>query len=495
MAYPIYFFRVNILIAPEFLSTVLPGTNRDQLLYQLRNKTVWVDGVPRPLRHGDCFTLSGEEALRVRRLYVDQGNQSPFVLEMFEIPNVENLALTQNDSELTLTWTGNSSFFTIVEVIDNDGQTTRTQLNKGVNTFTFVGSVGRNTMRLKFGDGQGNVSREFAVVSAVVDPPESETETQLDGQVFGITQDYNENEFLEDSLYELTETEESFVQTFLAKFTKPFLKYDSYGLALNPQNGLIYIFARKEVEINDNGDTATNIVLETLNISTGVITTINGDITSDVAQIFSMTYYDGHFIASATNNETGVLVTVSLTGSVSQLAITPRNIYGLIVESGVLYGAVPDGTTAYLSTFNPDTGAGTGGPINIDFTNFPDKTIADHWRNISGLGFDDGFFIALMVLDETPPAKVRFDLNGLVSEVTNLPVEMSNLVITPTKTIAVVETDNDDYTVGQIYRIDVLPEEEILMLNCIESDDSATLACNPYDGWIYRFCLRVYGDD
>jgi hypothetical protein len=494
MAYPIYFFKVNILTAPELLSSVLPGTNREQLLYQLLNKTVWVDGVPRPLKHGDTFTLFGSEALRVRKLYVDQGNQFPFVLEMFDIPNVENLELTQDESELTLTWTGNESFYVIVETTIDDGSTIRTQLNKGIDTFTFKGAVGRNVIRLKFSDGQGNVSREYATVSAVVEAPEPEDTRQLAGQIFAITQDYNDSGVIKDSLYKLEEEEEAYTPEFLARFTYPYTNYTSHAIALNPNNDLVYVFGQKQVE-QENGDTVTTFVFESLNISTGEITTINGDVECDLSQIYSMTYHDDHFIVSATSGESSVLATISLEGTVSTLSVVARNIYGLIMGSGVLYGAMADGATAYLTMFDPETGTETGVPINIDFTNFPDSSIANYWRNISGLGFTGGLFVATMILDEFQPAIIKFDLEGLVSQIAILPIEMSNLVVMPDQIIAITERLDDTFAQGTVCRIDELPVEQLLMLSRIENDQAATLACNTYDGWVYRFCLREYGDD
>lgn len=240
MSHPIYYFKVNILTAPEMVSSVLPGTNREQLLYQLRNKTVLVSGVPRPLRHGDCFTLSGSEAIRVKNLYVNQGSQSPFVLEMFDIPNVENLALVQEESELTLTWTGNDSFYVVVEVTADDGGRITTQLNKGVNTFKFNGKIGRNVIRLKFTDGQGNVSREYATVSAVVTTQTGER--FLVGEIFAATPNYDNDELLKNSLYRLVETDESYTPEFLTQINSS-ENDESATLACNTYNGWIYRFS------------------------------------------------------------------------------------------------------------------------------------------------------------------------------------------------------------------------------------------------------------
>jgi hypothetical protein len=43
----------------------------DNIIRQLENATIWVEGVDRPLKHGDTFTLTGDLAIRAKSLYSD----------------------------------------------------------------------------------------------------------------------------------------------------------------------------------------------------------------------------------------------------------------------------------------------------------------------------------------------------------------------------------------------------------------------------------------
>lgn len=53
---PNIFFRVNTLDNPSYLSNPKPDGDFNNLIEHLKNATVWIEGIDRPLKHGDSFT-------------------------------------------------------------------------------------------------------------------------------------------------------------------------------------------------------------------------------------------------------------------------------------------------------------------------------------------------------------------------------------------------------------------------------------------------------
>jgi len=75
---PTITFRVNMINYEEIFSYLQPGS-LETIIYQLRNAVVWIEFVGRPLKHGDEFTLCGEQALKVKNNYI---GQTPRILEI-----------------------------------------------------------------------------------------------------------------------------------------------------------------------------------------------------------------------------------------------------------------------------------------------------------------------------------------------------------------------------------------------------------------------------
>ena len=60
-------FRVKTYDPVKLSSTLIPDQNRDNIIRQLENQTVWAPYWPYGLKHGDEFTLYGDQALRLKR--------------------------------------------------------------------------------------------------------------------------------------------------------------------------------------------------------------------------------------------------------------------------------------------------------------------------------------------------------------------------------------------------------------------------------------------
>lgn len=161
MLNPIYYFKVNLL-KPEVIFANYPDSNLDNIKNQLINSTIWVEGVPYPLKHGDVFKLSGMQALKVKELYIDS-NQTP-ILEIVDIPNVENLTIGFTGEQVGLEWSSNNNFYTQIDIRFDEGNWSFAQkIEKGVDTILLapLTETAILQVRLKFVDDQGNSSRSY----------------------------------------------------------------------------------------------------------------------------------------------------------------------------------------------------------------------------------------------------------------------------------------------------------------------------------------------
>ena len=161
MLNPIYYFKVNLL-KPEVIFANYPDSNLDNIKNQLINSTIWVEGVPYPLKHGDVFKLSGMQALKVKELYIDS-NQTP-ILEIVDIPNVENLTIGFTGEQVGLEWSSNNNFYTQIDIRFDEGNWSFAQkIEKGVGVTLFapLTETAILQVRLKFVDDQGNSSRSY----------------------------------------------------------------------------------------------------------------------------------------------------------------------------------------------------------------------------------------------------------------------------------------------------------------------------------------------
>jgi hypothetical protein len=79
--YPSITFRVNNL---NYGLDSIPADARDNIIFQRENATIWIQGIDRPLKHGDVFTVDGMKANYIKDRYIDNNNYLPVILEIVE---------------------------------------------------------------------------------------------------------------------------------------------------------------------------------------------------------------------------------------------------------------------------------------------------------------------------------------------------------------------------------------------------------------------------
>lgn len=67
--YPEVVFRVKTYDPLQFVGQNFPDSNINNILLNLQNQTVWIENWPYALKHGDIFTLYGEQALQTLNAY------------------------------------------------------------------------------------------------------------------------------------------------------------------------------------------------------------------------------------------------------------------------------------------------------------------------------------------------------------------------------------------------------------------------------------------
>jgi hypothetical protein len=79
--YPEVIFRVKTYDPLQFVGQNFPDSNVNNIIRNLENQTVWIENWPYELKHGDEFTLYGEQALQTLNAY-SQINPGGTQLEM-----------------------------------------------------------------------------------------------------------------------------------------------------------------------------------------------------------------------------------------------------------------------------------------------------------------------------------------------------------------------------------------------------------------------------
>lgn len=80
-------FRVNTIDYAELYSNMLPDSNFENIIKQLKEKTVCVPYVSTPLKHGDEFFLTGVQAEKIKNIYI---GKKPKLLEIVKIESLNN---------------------------------------------------------------------------------------------------------------------------------------------------------------------------------------------------------------------------------------------------------------------------------------------------------------------------------------------------------------------------------------------------------------------
>jgi len=145
---------------------MLPDENAENIIEQMQNAAVFVEGVPGPLKFGDTFTLFGAVAARVRNNYI---GKLPRVLELFTLPDVEGLTAEWAEEEgfVTIAWTGSDTYLTAVEVSVDNGDWVVAGFNVGVNEVTGEEDGTIVDGRARFVNFEGEYSPNYAIADTI----------------------------------------------------------------------------------------------------------------------------------------------------------------------------------------------------------------------------------------------------------------------------------------------------------------------------------------
>jgi len=69
LSYPQITFKVGTIDMHSIVSNPQPDSNLENIINNLKNQTIWVPFVDKPLKHGDEFTLYGKEAMHVFNIF------------------------------------------------------------------------------------------------------------------------------------------------------------------------------------------------------------------------------------------------------------------------------------------------------------------------------------------------------------------------------------------------------------------------------------------
>jgi len=165
---PIHSFIVNTVDYSIINSAPQPDSNLNNIIYQIQNAAVSIERVPGLLKHGDVFTLSGEDAYYVYNLYI---GRSPQVLEVFVLPDIEDLAISWADTGLLqIDWNPSSTYYTTIDVsIDGADYITR-NFDLGVGQVTWDVGNYPIQVRARFATYGGDHSPDFSTASLDLAP-------------------------------------------------------------------------------------------------------------------------------------------------------------------------------------------------------------------------------------------------------------------------------------------------------------------------------------
>jgi len=77
-------FIVDTVDFVEIFNSLPPDENINNIIHNLENETVYIEKVPYPLKHGDIFTLYGQDAVYVYNLYIASVPKQQRVLELYD---------------------------------------------------------------------------------------------------------------------------------------------------------------------------------------------------------------------------------------------------------------------------------------------------------------------------------------------------------------------------------------------------------------------------
>jgi len=160
--FPVLTVKIKTYDPSKLSGQLLPDSNRENIVNQLKNATVWLPDWAYPLKDGDEVTVVGRQAFNLYQLInqLNAGSTSTIETLYFGVePNVLNFVLTANLLFTSLSWTPNSIYRTYAEYKIDDGDwVVIRSFDKGTSSSTFdftgIAQIDQTAyIRLRFGNG------------------------------------------------------------------------------------------------------------------------------------------------------------------------------------------------------------------------------------------------------------------------------------------------------------------------------------------------------
>jgi hypothetical protein len=160
--FPVLTVKIKTYDPSKLSGQLIPDSNRENIINQLKNATVWLPNWAYPLKDGDEVTVVGRQAFDLYQI-INQlnagGTSTVEALYFGAEPDVLNFVLTENLLTPSFSWTPNSIYRTYAEYkIENGDWVVIGSFDKGVSssTFDFTGIAQIDQIayiRLRFGNG------------------------------------------------------------------------------------------------------------------------------------------------------------------------------------------------------------------------------------------------------------------------------------------------------------------------------------------------------
>ena len=466
--------------------------NFDSTLFSLdeveafaKTKTTWIPtltGGNLVKRHGDVFTLYGEDAINLKNLILDG---SIFGVTFSEIPQLLNLNLTDGQV-ITISWNPSNIYRTELGLRYDDGEwQTASFIAPGVSQIGAqkIGTTLR--VRARFVDTLGNHSPSYTVDEIQYEgTPEANT-------MWGLTNYETENnDFVGNATY----------TNMLEGTPSLFYKWIDYNrqfnivTAWNPDDSMLYRLYHQQVI--PYGDYVTKF--EKINLNTLQTTNIPLTIPFNEENNLTMTPHSmvyrgsGVFLVSADN----ALLTLTSTGTMAELSDIGNQAGGMAIYLGTLYaGSIYSNT---VLTIDPNTGVPSGS-FNLTY----DQPV---W-NVHGLipNPNEGAPLLMVVEAQIPMTEsgeyilAEVALDGTVTKLSTT-FTSNNLNLVEISSIQTLVSVSDVYNLPEgidpvsLYKnIDGVPSK-VMSFGQIYFDYYAATAWNYDDNCLYHFATRTDSD-
>lgn len=463
--------------------------NLDEVEAFAKAKTTWIPtlvGGNLVKRHGDVFTMYGEDAVYLKNLILEG---QVFGITFSEVPQLTGLTLTLEEV-VVISWDISNVFRTEIALRYDDGPwQTSGSIAPGIGQLGAPRIGGSLQVRARFVDAAGNSSPAYSLAQIEYGSiPEATT-------IFGLTGDGSTLDFQINSTY--TNMISGTPTLFNHWVEQTYDMESGIALAWNTDQSLMYRIYREQSRPEESETTKfESINLDTLTVTPITLTIPFVEDGNLPGSINALVYYQsGEFIIGSSN----VLYKVTTSGTVSEFVSIVDEIGALAILGGVLFAANKFSNTIFQ--LDPATGASAGPNISV--------TYAEPIFGLRGLitNPDEGSEFVAIIQSQIPGEEenefilAEIALDGTASLIGPLfeSSSLCNVVIDSSPNVIVLSSDNEiqDIVSNAIYK-GILEEvkTEVIAFGYREYDQDAAISWNYDDNNLYHVAYREdqFGD-